>query len=61
MPDDWFWGWLSFAGLYRDLRGDSGDPPGLGPGHARPAGNWETGDDGLHHPYQDRKTTDRSA
>ena len=38
----WFWGWPSFAGLYRDLREVIQEVPGLGPGHARPAG--ELGD-----------------
>jgi len=58
----WFWGRPSFEDLYRDLREVTREirpdwdlaAPGL-----REA--WAAGDHSMFYPYQERKTTDRSA
>ena len=58
----WFWGRPSFEDLRRDLREVTQEirpdwdlaAPGL-----REA--WDAGDHALHYPYQDGKTTGRSA
>lgn len=48
----WFWGRPSIADLIATCARWLGRSAQTGTGHARPAGNWETGDHALHHPYQ---------